>query len=386
MTRNLKFASLVIHAGQDCEQTTGAVMPPIYATSTYKQKKPGEHSGYEYSRTKNPTRTALENMVGHLEQGVAGLAFASGMAAIAATLELLEPQDHILVNEDIYGGTWRLFEKLKKKSAGLQFSYVDMRDLEAIKKEIRPNTKMFWLESPSNPMMRIIDIAAITKIAKENNIMSVVDNTFATPYLQQPLALGADIVVHSVTKFLNGHSDVVGGVLVAKDQEVHEQLAFIQNSVGSILGPFDSFLVLRGIKTLALRMKSHCQNAHVIAEYLESHDKVKEVFYPGLLSHPEHDIALKQMKLGYGGIVSFYLDASLEKTKLFLEKTQLFTLAESLGGVESLIEHPGIMTHASLSESHRDKLGIKDNLIRLSVGIEDPKDLLADLANAFAAI
>lgn len=386
MDRDLKFASLVIHAGQSNEPATGAVIPPIFATSTFAQKEVGVHNGYEYSRSKNPTRTALEKMVGHLEKGFGGLAFSSGMAAIAAVLELLEPNDHIIVNEDIYGGTWRLFEKLKKHSAGLQFSYVNMCDTASVERSIRPNTKMFWLETPSNPMMRVLDIKELTSIARRHNLLSVVDNTFATPFLQLPLTLGADIVVHSVTKFLNGHSDVVGGMLVAKEESIHIKLSFIQNSIGAILGPFDSFLVLRGIKTLSLRMKQHCQNAYVIAEYLDDHPLVSKVFYPGLTSHAQHLIASKQMYGGYGGIVSFYLDANLEKTKLFLKSTKLFTLAESLGGVESLIEHPEIMTHASLSKLHREKLGIKENLIRLSVGIEDPNDLITDLDIAFKAI
>ena len=386
MDSKLKFSSLVIHGGQHCEPTTGAVIPPIFATSTYKQKKPGEHYGYDYSRNKNPTRTALEDMLSTLENGVGALAFASGMAAITSVLELLEPQDHIVVNEDIYGGTWHLFEKLKKHSQGLQFTYVDMSDLAAIKSAIRPNTKMFWFESPGNPMMRIIDIAAVTAIAADNNLLSVVDNTFATPALQQPLNLGADIVVHSVTKFLNGHSDVIGGVTVAKSQEIYDKIEFIQNATGAVLSPFDSFLVLRGIKTLALRMQQHCKNAHVIAEYLESHPKVIKVLYPGLQSHPQYNVASKQMLTGYGGIVSVYLDASLKQTKSFLESTSIFTLAKSLGGAKSLIALPEIMTHSSLSQSHKNKLDLKENLIRLSVGIEDPQDLIDDLDRAFAAI
>ncbi|MEE3003196.1 MAG: PLP-dependent aspartate aminotransferase family protein [Pseudomonadota bacterium] len=385
-TKKINFSSMVIHAGQEIEVATGAVIPPIYATSTFAQQKPGEHLGYEYSRSKNPTRLALEKMMAALEEGVGALAFASGMAAIAAVLDLLEPGDHIVVNEDIYGGTWRLFEKLKKYSSGLNFTYVDMCDLTQFEQALTSKTKMVWLETPSNPMMRIIDIEAITSLVRSRDIISVVDNTFATPYIQKPLNLGADIVVHSVTKFLNGHSDVIGGMVISKAKDLCDKLAFIQNSVGAILGPFDSFLVLRGIKTLALRMQKHCENTKIIADYLSQHPKVKTILYPGLQTHPQHEIAAKQMQNRFGGVLSFCIDADLSGIKKFLQETKLFTLAESLGGVESLIEHPNIMTHASLEKSHRDKLGITDSLVRISVGIEDANDLISDLDAAFKVI
>ena len=383
MSKQLNFASKVIHAGQENEAATGAVIPPIFATSTFAQKAPGSNSGYEYSRSKNPTREALERMMAELELGVGALAFASGMAAITSVLELLQPHDHVIVNEDIYGGTWRLFEKLKRYSSGLEFTYVDMGNPDAVISAIKPNTKMFWLETPSNPMMRVTDIKAITSIAKDHNILSVVDNTFATPYIQKPLLCGADIVVHSVTKYLNGHSDVLGGVVVAANESLHEKLAFIQKCTGAVLSPFDSFLVLRGIKTLAVRMEKHCSNAEYIAGFLQKHPKVKQVFYPGLTSHPQHAVAKSQMLAGFGGVVSFAMHGEQEDIVKFMQNCRLFTLAESLGGVESLIEQPLTMTHASLDSSHKEKLGIDHSIVRLSIGIEDPQDLEADLIAAF---
>jgi len=383
MSKQLNFASKVIHAGQENETVTGAVIPPIFATSTFAQKAPGSNSGYEYSRIKNPTREALEKMMAELELGVGALAFASGMAAITSVLELLQPHDHVIVNEDIYGGTWRLFEKLKRYSSGLEFTYVDMGNPDLVAAAIKPNTKMFWLETPSNPMMRVTDIKVITGIAKDHSILSVVDNTFATPYIQKPLLCGADIVVHSVTKYLNGHSDVLGGVVVAANESLHEKLAFIQKCNGAVLSPFDSFLVLKGIKTLAVRMAKHCSNAEYIAKFLQTHPKVKQVFYPGLTSHPQHAVAKSQMLAGFGGVVSFAMHGEQEDVVKFMQNCRLFTLAESLGGVESLIEQPLTMTHASLDNYHKEKLGIDHSIVRLSIGIEDPQDLEADLIAAF---
>lgn len=383
MSKKLNFASKVIHAGQENETVTGAVIPPIFATSTFAQKAPGSNSGYEYSRIKNPTREALEKMMAELELGVGALAFASGMAAITSVLELLQPHDHVIVNEDIYGGTWRLFEKLKRYSSGLEFTYVDMGNPDLVAAAIKPNTKMFWLETPSNPMMRVTDIKVITGIAKDHSILSVVDNTFATPYIQKPLLCGADIVVHSVTKYLNGHSDVLGGVVVAANESLHEKLAFIQKCTGAVLSPFDSFLVLRGIKTLAVRMAKHCSNAEYIAKFLQTHPKVKQVFYPGLTSHPQHAVAKSQMLAGFGGVVSFAMHGEQEDVVKFMQNCRLFTLAESLGGVESLIEQPLTMTHASLDNYHKEKLGIDHSIVRLSIGIEDPQDLESDLIAAF---
>lgn len=378
-----KLATRVIHAGQAPDPSTGAVMQPIYATSTYAQKSPGEHQGYEYSRTQNPTRMAFERCVADLECGLQGFAFASGMAAIGTVLELLSPNDHLIVADDVYGGTYRLFANVRARSAGLQFSFVDFTDFNAIKAAIRPNTKMLWVESPSNPMLKIIDLEQVVKIAQQHQLIAVADNTFATPILQQPLNLGFDIVIHSVTKYLNGHSDMVGGMVVTNRAELAEKLAYLHNAVGSILGPFDSFLALRGVKTLDVRMHRHCQNAQALAEWLNQHSKVEHVYYPGLNNHPQHALAKKQMRY-FGGMISLKIKGDWAYTKQMLTRCEIFTLAESLGGVESLIEHPAIMTHASIPAAERAKLGIHDNFIRLSVGIEALEDLQQDLARALS--
>lgn len=369
----------VIHAGQAPDPSTGAVMTPIYATSTYVQKSPGEHQGYEYSRSQNPTRMAYERCVADLAGGTQGFAFASGMAAIGTIIELLQPGDHVIALDDLYGGTYRLFEQVRKHNAGLEFSFVDCTDIDKVKAAIRPNTKMIWIETPSNPMLKIIDLEAMSALAKQHGWIAVADNTFATPMAQQPLSLGFDIVVHSATKYLNGHSDVVGGIAVVGDNsEIAERLGYLQNAVGAIAGPFDSFLALRGVKTLALRMQRHSDNAVQLAEWLEQHPKVKTVYYPGLASHPQHALAKRQMKQ-FGGMISVELALDLASTKKMLERCELFALAESLGGVESLIEHPAIMTHASVPVEQRNALGITDGFIRLSVGIENGDDLRKDL-------
>lgn len=376
------IATRVIHAGQHPDPSTGAVMMPIYATSTYAQKSPGEHQGFEYSRTHNPTRFAYERCVADLESGTAGFAFASGMAATATILELLQPGDHIVVCDDVYGGTYRLLEKVRKRSAGIEASFVDMTNLAAIESAIRKETRMIWVETPTNPTLKLIDLRKVVEITKKHKLLSVMDNTFATPILQRPLELGFDIVMHSATKYLNGHSDVISGVVVVGERpDLVEQMAFMQNSIGGIAGPFDSFLVLRGLKTLAVRMERHCENAMVLAQWLEKHPKVSRVIYPGLASHPQHALAKTQMKY-YGGMISVELKADLKQTTQMLERCRIFTLAESLGGVESLIEHPAIMTHASVPKSQRELLGIKDNFIRLSVGIESIEDLKRDLDQA----
>lgn len=381
-TNPAKLATRVIHGGQHPDPSTGAVMMPIYATSTYAQRAPGEHQGFEYSRTQNPTRFAYERCVADLESGRRGFAFASGMAATSTLLELLKPGDHVVVMDDVYGGTYRLFSQVRQRSAGLSFSFVDMTHLEAVRKAIQPNTKMIWVESPSNPLLKIVDLAAIARIAKEFHLIACADNTFATPIIQRPLELGFDIVVHSATKYLNGHSDVVNGVaVVGENAELAERIAYLQNAVGAIAGPFDSFLALRGLKTLALRMERHHHNALTLAQWLEKHPKIARVYYPGLPSHPQHALAQRQMAL-FGGMISAVLRGSLDETKQMLSRCQIFTLAESLGGVESLIEHPGIMTHASVPKATREQLGISDGLIRLSVGIEDVEDLQKDLAQA----
>ena len=377
-----QLATRVIHGGQHPDPSTGAVMMPIYATSTYAQSAPGEHQGFEYSRTQNPTRFAYERCVADLESGQRGFAFASGMAAIATVLELLNPGDHVVVMDDVYGGTYRLFANVRQRSAGLNFSFVDMTDLQAVSNAIRPNTRMIWVESPSNPLLKIVDLEAIARLAKKHQLISCADNTFATPMSQRPLELGFDIVVHSATKYLNGHSDVVNGVAVVGDNpELIKQLGYLQNAVGAIAGPFDSFLALRGLKTLALRMERHHQNALALAQWLEKHPRVERVYYPGLPSHPQHELAKRQMAL-FGGMISPVLKCSLEETKKMLSRCRLFTLAESLGGVESLIEHPAIMTHASIPQKTREQLGISDGLIRLSVGIEAVEDLQEDLQQA----
>jgi len=375
------FATRSIHAGQAPDPSTGAIMPPIYATSTYVQASPGEHLGYEYSRSQNPTRMAFERCVADLESGSHGFAFASGMAAIATVLELLDAGSHVVAMDDLYGGTGRLFDRVRRRSAGHEFSYADLSDLAALEAALRPETAMIWVETPTNPMLKLVDLVAVIDMARQRGIPVVVDNTFATPWAQRPLELGADVVIHSATKFLNGHSDMIGGVAVVRDEKLAEKLAFLQNSAGAILGPFDSFLALRGLKTLALRMERHVSNAAAIASWLETHPAVTRVIYPGLESHPQHDLAIRQMR-GGGGIVTFFIDGGLEAARAMLERCRVFALAESLGGVESLIEHPAIMTHASVPPARRETLGIGDDLIRLSVGIEDPEDLIGDLEHA----
>lgn len=377
-----QLATRVIHAGQTPDPTTGAVMMPIYATSTYVQESPGKHKGYEYSRTRNPTREAYEKCIANLESGTRGFAFASGMAAIGTILELLNPGDHIITSDDAYGGTYRILDKVRKRSANLDISFVDLCDLDAVKNSIKPNTRMIWVETPTNPMLKIVDLKGIIDICKNKSIITVADNTFATPILQRPLELGFDLVMHSATKYINGHSDMIGGiVVVGENEELSNQLAFLQNAVGSIAGPFDSFLALRGVKTLAIRMQHHCENALKLAEWLETHPKVRRVIYPGLKSHPQHDLAKHQMS-HFGGMISVELNLNLVETVKMLERCEVFALAESLGGVESLIEHPAIMTHASIPEAHREHLGIRDGLIRLSVGIEALEDLKSDLIQA----
>ena len=380
----MKFATKSIHSGQEADKQTGSVIVPIYQTSTYLQKELGKPQEYEYSRTGNPTRTALENSLASLENGTGGLAFGSGMAAISSIVTLLDPGDHVIVCDDVYGGTYRLFEQILRKY-GLSFSYVDATDISNVSKEITDKTKMVWLESPTNPLMKLIDITSISELCSKKEIISVVDSTFTTPYIQTPLDLGATIVVHSTTKYLGGHSDVIGGALVTSDDDIFSKLKFIQNAIGAIPGPFDSWLILRGIKTLSIRMERHSYNAKIISEYLQDNSKVSSVKYPGLSDHPQYDLALKQMN-DFGGMISFELKGGLKQAKKFLETVEIFTLAESLGGVESLIEHPAIMTHASIPPKVRLKQGISDNLIRLSVGIEDVNDLIDDLDQAFNSI
>lgn len=376
----------VIHAGQSPDPTTGAVMTPIYATSTYVQESPGKHKGYEYSRTRNPTRDAYEKCIADLESGERGYAFASGMAAIATILELLQPGDHIIAMDDLYGGTYRLLERVRKRSAGLHVSFVDMCDIAKVKAAIRPETRMIWVETPTNPMLKLVDLAQLAALAKQHHFISVADNTFATPMIQRPIELGFDIVVHSATKYINGHSDIVGGITVVNDNaELAEKLAFLQNSVGAIASPFDSFLALRGVKTLALRMERHCSNALELASWLEKHPKVSRVIYPGLISHPQHSLAKQQMQL-FGGMITVELAGDLAQTVKILEHCKLFALAESLGGVESLIEHPAIMTHASVPKEQREKLGISDSLIRISAGLENVEDLKRDLEEAMKVV
>ncbi len=375
------FATRAIHAGQSPDPLTGAIMQPIYATSTYVQRSPGVHQGYEYSRTQNPTRQALERCVADLESGQHGFAFSSGMAATATILELIDSGSHVIAMDDIYGGTTRLFERVRRRSAGLSFTFVDLSDLDTLLKAITDDTRLIWIESPSNPLLRIVDIAAVTKLARKHGLITVTDNTFATPYLQRPLELGCDIVMHSMTKFLNGHSDMIGGIAATNDPAIAEQLAFLQNSIGSVPGPFDCFLALRGLKTLDVRMQRHCANGVRIAEWLDKDQRVDSVIYPGLPSHPQHALAGKQMSQ-FGGIVTFFIKGDLETARRFLERCELFALAESLGGVESLVDHPAIMTHASVPAEKRAALGIDDRMIRLSVGIEDIDDLIADLDQA----
>ena len=384
--KKLKFDSLVIHGGQQPDPSTGAVMPPIYQTSTYIQSAPGEHQGFEYSRSQNPTRFAYERCVASLEGGSRGYAFASGMAATSTILELLDSGDHVIAMDDLYGGTFRLFDKVRKRSAGLEFDFVDLTNLDALKSAIKPNTKMIWVETPTNPMLKLVDLKAVAEIAKAHDLIAVADNTFATPYNQKPLSLGFDIVMHSATKYINGHSDMVGGMAVVGDNEdLEERMAFLQNSCGAIAGPFDSYLALRGVKTLALRMKRHNESGMRIAQWLTAHSKVEKVYFPGLPEHPQFDLANEQMT-GYGGMISILVKGGLKAASKFMQNLKMFALAESLGGVESLSNHPAIMTHASVPKDMRKKLGIEDNLVRLSVGIEDVEDLIDDLRQAFDSI
>lgn len=376
------LGTLAIHAGQSPDPSTGAVMTPIYATSTYVQSSPGEHQGFEYSRSHNPTRFAYERCVAALEGGTRGFAFASGLAATSTILEVLDAGSHVIAMDDVYGGTYRLFERVRRRTAGLDFSWVDLTDPSAFEAAIRPETRMVWIETPTNPLLKLVDIAQIAAIARKRGLIVVVDNTFSSPILQRPLEHGAHLVMHSATKYLNGHSDIVGGMaVVGDDAELAEKMAFLQNAVGGVQGPFDSFLALRGLKTLHLRMKAHCENAHALAEWLEAHPAIERVIYPGLKSHPQHELAKRQMD-GFGGMVTIFVKGGLEAAKRFCERTELFALAESLGGVESLVNHPAIMTHASVPPDRRVQLGLFDNLVRLSVGVEHPADLRADAAAA----
>jgi cystathionine gamma-lyase len=381
----LAFSTRAIHGGQSHDPTTGAVMVPIYATSTYAQQSPGVHKGYEYARSQNPTRMAFERAVADLESGSAGFAFASGLAGIGTVFELLDSGAHIVATDDIYGGTFRLLERVRTRSAGLSVSFADFTDPAAVEKAIRPETKMLWVETPTNPLLKVVDLEGVAALAKRHGLIAVADNTFASPYIQRPLELGIDIVAHSTTKYLNGHSDMVGGaVIVGENADLRDRLKFLQNAVGAIAGPFDSFLALRGVKTLALRMERHSANGLKIARWLEGRKDVRRVFYPGLESHPQHAVAKRQM-YAFGGMVTVVLDRDLAGTKRFLERVQLFTLAESLGGVESLIEHPALMTHGSIPAEQREAVGISDSLVRLSAGIEDGDDLIADLEQALTA-
>jgi cystathionine gamma-lyase len=381
----MRFETKVIHAGQEPDPRTGAVMTPIYATSTYAQSSPGEHKGFDYARTRNPTRDALEACIAELEGGHAGFAFASGMAAIGTVLELLDSGAHVVAMDDLYGGSYRILEKVRKRSANIQATFTDLSKTENLEKAIRPNTRMVWVESPTNPLLKLVDLKAIAAIARKRGLICVCDNTFASPWVQRPLEHGFDIVVHSTTKYLNGHSDVIGGAAVLKkNEELKTKLAFLQNAVGAVPSPFDAFLTLRGIKTLAVRMERHCGNAMHIAAFLEKHPRIERVIYPGLASHPQHLLAAEQMQRRYGGMVTAVLKGGLPASRRFLERCKLFTLAESLGGVESLIEHPAIMTHASLPEDVRANLGIDQGLVRLSVGIENVDDLIAELDHALA--
>ncbi len=383
-TPGQRFATRVIHGGQRPDPLTGAIMPPIYATSTYVQSSPGVHQGYEYSRTRNPTRDALQAAVASLEGGAAGFAFASGMAASATVLELLDAGSHIVAMHDLYGGSYRLLENVRKRSAGHRVSFVDLSNPAALTSAIRPDTRLVWVETPTNPLLKLVDLSAVAALARRHRLLAVCDNTFATPFIQRPLEHGFDIVVHSTTKYLNGHSDAIGGAAIVREPELAERIAYLQNAVGGVPGPFDAFLTLRGIKTLALRMERHCANALAIAQFLEQHPEVERVYYPGLASHPQHSLAKAQMAGGFGGIVTAVVRGGLETARRTLERCRLFALAESLGGVESLIEHPGIMTHSSLPAATRESLGISDGLIRLSVGVEDVEDLIAELRQALS--
>jgi len=381
------FATRAIHAGQQPDPTTGAIMTPIYATSTYVQDSPGVHKGYEYSRTHNPTRKALEACLADLENAAHGFAFASGMAATATILDLLDAGSHVIAGDDLYGGTYRLFENVRRRSAGLSFSFVDFADMDAVAAAIRPETRMIWVESPTNPLLKVVDLEAVAQLARRHGLISVCDNTFASPWVQRPVDLGIDVVVHSTTKYLNGHSDVVGGAAVVSGDtpftDLAERIGYLLNAAGGVQGPFDAFLVLRSLKTLPLRMERHCANAMAVASWLERHPKIARVLYPGLASHPQHELAKRQMT-GFGGMVTAVIDGGLAAARSFLERTQVFALAESLGGVESLVEHPAIMTHASIPAEVRTRLGIDDGLVRLSVGVEDIDDLIADLDQALA--
>lgn len=381
------FATRAIHAGQQPDPTTGAIMTPIYATSTYVQDSPGVHKGYEYSRTHNPTRKALEACLADLENAAHGFAFASGMAATATILDLLDAGSHVIAGDDLYGGTYRLFENVRRRSAGLSFSFVDFADMDAVAAAIRPETRMIWVESPTNPLLKVVDLEAVAQLARRHGLISVCDNTFASPWVQRPVDLGIDVVVHSTTKYLNGHSDVVGGAAVVSGDtpftDLAERIGYLLNAAGGVQGPFDAFLVLRSLKTLPLRMERHCANAMAVASWLERHPKIARVLYPGLASHPQHELAKRQMT-GFGGMVTAVIDGGLAAARSFLERTQVFALAESLGGVESLVEHPAIMTHASIPAEVRARLGIDDGLVRLSVGVEDIDDLIADLDQALA--
>ena len=378
-----RLATRAIHAGQRPDPSTGAIMTPIFASSTYVQRSPGDHQGWEYSRSHNPTRDAYEKCIADLEGGIRGFAFASGMAATATILELLDTGSHVVAGDDLYGGTFRLFHRVRERTAGLEFTFAALDQPDALREALRPETRMIWLETPTNPMLKIVDIAAAAEIAREHGALLVVDNTFSTPMLTRPLELGADIVMHSATKYLNGHSDMIGGLAVVReDEDLAEDLWFLLNSAGAIQGPFDSFLALRGLKTLALRMKAHCENAAQLAQWLSNHRAVDRVIYPGLPGHPQHDLAMRQMSGLGGGIISIDVRGGLDKTRDFLERVSVFSLAESLGGVESLINHPAIMTHASVPEEIRQRLGISDTLVRLSVGVEDVDDLIEDLDQA----
>lgn len=379
-----KFSTRAIHAGQSPDPTTGAIMTPVYLTSTYVQESPGVHKGWEYSRTHNPTRKAYEDCIANLESGKYGFAFASGCAATTTVMHLLTSGDHVIAMDDMYGGTFRLFDKVLRHH-GLEFSYADLTNSDNVEKSIKANTKMIWIETPTNPTLKLADIKKISEIAAKKNILVVVDNTFMSPYFQRPLELGANIVVHSATKYIGGHSDVVGGVAVTSDQKIAEKLAFLSNSMGGVQGAFDAFLALRSLKTLPLRMKAHAENAMKVAQYLEKHPQIERVIYPGLTSHPQHDLAKKQMS-GFGGMITFFIKGGLPAARKFLESVNVFSLAESLGGVESLIEHPAIMTHASVPAEQRKALGIDDSLIRLSVGVEDCDDLIQDLEQALAKV
>ena len=372
-----------IHAGQQPDPSTGAIMTPIYATSTYVQESPGRHKGYEYSRSQNPTRAAYERCVADLEGGAAGFAFASGLAAAATVLELLDSGSHVIAMDDLYGGSYRLFERVRRRSAGLEFSFVDLNDDKALRAALTPNTRMIWAETPTNPMLKLVDLAKVAAFARKHGLLLVVDNTFCSPMLQRPIEFGADLVVHSATKYLNGHSDMVGGVVVARTPELAESMGFLQNSVGAVAGPFDAFLAMRGLKTLHLRMRAHCAGASELARWLEKHPAIERVIYPGLKSHPQHALAKRQMD-GFGGIISVEVKGGLKKARRMLERCRIFALAESLGGVESLIEHPAIMTHASVPAANRKRLGISDGLVRLSVGVEDLDDLRDDLQRSLA--